>query len=57
MDSNNAPEIPCKDKIAFDTVKQANTAALVADYQHGIPLKPYLCKYCGLWHLTSDIKK
>lgn len=45
--------LPCADKIAFDTLKQAQTAAVVAEYQHGSSLAPYCCKYCALWHLAS----
>lgn len=44
----------CDDKLAFDTQKQAQTAATVAQYQHGSKLKPYHCRECGLWHLTTD---
>jgi hypothetical protein len=45
--------LPCQEKIAFDSEKQARAAAQVAHYQHGSKLKVYLCKYCGLWHLSS----
>jgi len=47
-------ELPCADKITFDTQKQAQTAATVALYQHGTKLKTYQCKHCRLWHLSSD---
>lgn len=46
--------LPCADKLVFDTRKQAQTAATVAAYQHGTKLRPYICRYCGLWHLSSD---
>lgn len=46
--------LPCVEKLVFDTKKQAETAATVANYQHGINLKAYVCKYCGLWHLSSN---
>jgi hypothetical protein len=45
--------LPCVEKLAFDTRKAANAAAVVAEYQHGTKLKSYLCKYCSLWHLSS----
>ncbi|MDL2363273.1 MAG: hypothetical protein QFB86_02750 [Patescibacteria group bacterium] len=45
--------LPCVDKLAFDTQKQAEAAALTADYQRGITLKTYQCRHCGLWHLSS----
>ena len=48
------PEVlPCIEKLAFDDEKQAKAAANVARYQHGVILKAYQCKYCGLWHLSS----
>jgi hypothetical protein len=57
MTSQNITEdsniLLCADKLAFDTKKQAEASALVADYQHGTKLKVYLCKACGLWHLAS----
>jgi hypothetical protein len=52
---NSADEqaLPCADKLAFDTQKQAKAAANVAEYQHGISLAAYQCRHCGLWHLSS----
>jgi hypothetical protein len=46
-------ELPCVEKLAFDSKKQAQTAATVADYQHDTKVAPYMCQYCGLWHLKS----
>jgi len=46
--------LPCSEKLAFDTREQAEAAATVALYQHGSNLKAYLCKHCGLWHLSSN---
>lgn len=46
--------LPCAEKIAFDTQKQARAAANVAAYQHGAKLATYHCRYCGLWHLSSS---
>ncbi len=45
--------LPCADKLAFDTNKQARAAAVVAELQHGAKLKTYLCRHCQLWHLAS----
>jgi hypothetical protein len=45
--------LPCADKLAFDTQKQAQAAATVALHQHGTTLRVYRCRYCGLWHLSS----
>ncbi|HUD03571.1 MAG TPA: hypothetical protein VMR51_02170 [Patescibacteria group bacterium] len=44
----------CQEKLAFDTKKQAEMSAVVAEYQHGTKLKVYKCKNCGLWHLASN---
>lgn len=46
--------LPCEAKLAFDTKKAASASAVVANYQHGVKLKVYLCKHCNLWHLASD---
>lgn len=46
-------EIPCVDKLAFDTKKQAQDAANVAAFQRGTKLKVYKCRHCELWHLSS----
>jgi len=45
--------LPCHEKLAFDSHRQAEAAAIVAGYQHGADLKPYKCRHCGLWHLSS----
>ncbi len=45
--------LPCHEKLAFDTQQQAAAAANVAEYQHGIKLKIYRCRHCGLWHLAT----
>lgn len=50
---DDAETLPCSEKVAFDTRKQAETAATVALYQHGTELTVYMCRYCGLWHLAS----
>ncbi|MCA9330270.1 hypothetical protein KDA11_06480 [Candidatus Saccharibacteria bacterium] len=46
--------LPCAEKLAFDSQKQAKTAVVVARLQHGTKLKTYNCRYCGLWHLASS---
>ncbi len=45
--------LPCASKLAFDTEKQADAAALTAQWQHGSQVKSYKCRYCHLWHLAS----
>lgn len=51
---SEAAELPCAEKLGFDTAKQARTAATVAELQHGTKLKTYRCGHCGLWHLASE---
>lgn len=50
---NEAKELPCKDKLVFDSKKEADNTALAVDWQRGASLKSYKCKHCGLWHLSS----
>ena len=47
-------DLPCAEKLAFNTQKDAKAAALTAQYKHGDRLKIYQCKHCQLWHLTSS---
>ena len=49
----NSTELPCKDKLTFDTKKAAENTALAVDWQRGVALKAYKCQHCGLWHLSS----
>ena len=51
---NEIEGLPCESKLAFDTKKQASTAALVARHQHNVVLKIYMCRYCRLWHSASN---
>lgn len=46
-------ELPCHDKLAFDTKKQAETTATVVEYRYGSTVRAYRCQYCHLWHLSS----
>lgn len=48
------PEPPCADKLAYDSKEQALAAAATLEWQRGSSLRPYRCRYCGLWHLTSQ---
>lgn len=50
----DTPALPCADKLAFDTPKEARAAAVVAAYRYGTQLKIYRCRHCGLWHLSSN---
>jgi len=47
-------DLPCAEKLAFDTKKEAQAAATTVEWQRDIKLKPYKCRHCGLWHLTSQ---
>jgi hypothetical protein len=47
-------DLPCAQKLAFDTQKQASAAANVAEYQRGVVLKVYRCRHCQLWHMSSN---
>ncbi len=53
MDYQESTQLPCADKLVFDSKLQANAAANVAEYQHGTVLKSYRCRHCHLWHLAS----
>ncbi len=53
MNETDEAALPCADKLAFETRRQANAAANVAQYQHGASLRPYHCRHCLLWHLTT----
>ncbi len=53
MEEQQPPK--CLDKLAFNTQKEAWTAAIVARFQHGdVQLKAYKCRICDLWHLASN---
>jgi hypothetical protein len=53
-DDHDETALPCASKLVFDTRRQAEAAATVAQHQHGSRLRVYRCRYCGLWHLSSD---
>jgi len=46
--------LPCADKLAFDTVEAAKATATVSEYRYGSDLKVYKCRYCHLYHLSSN---
>jgi len=52
MTDEEAP-LPCAEKLAFDTKKDADATANVAHYRYGSHVHSYKCRYCGLWHLSS----
>ncbi|MEX0881378.1 MAG: hypothetical protein WEC17_01670 [Candidatus Saccharimonadales bacterium] len=47
-------KLPCADKLAFDSEEQAKAEARSIEWRRGTKLKPYKCRYCGLWHLSSS---
>lgn len=45
-------------KICYDTREEAEVAARVAEYEHGISgLSVYKCEYGNHWHLTGGAGK
>jgi len=51
METEN--QLPCAEKLTFDTQKAAEAATVVADYQHGTKLRAYKWRHCGLWHMAT----
>lgn len=49
-------ERSCQTKRVFKSEEESKLAAEY-DAHHGIKLKPYWCRWCTLWHLTSKKKK
>jgi hypothetical protein len=54
MKEDEPAALPCNDKLAFDTKLQAEATATVVAYRYGSSVYPYVCGYCGLWHLSSS---
>lgn len=46
--------LPCSEKLAFDSEKEALDQARVIKWQRDVKLKAYKCRYCQLWHLSSN---
>lgn len=46
--------LPCADKLAFDTPGAARATATVAEHRYGSKFKVYKCRYCQLYHLSSN---
>lgn len=47
-------ELPCSEKLAFESREAAEGAAVYARHRHGTKLKVYKCRHCDLWHLASN---
>lgn len=46
-------QLPCADKLVFETKLQAQASAVTIKWQRGTKLKAYRCHHCSLWHLSS----
>ena len=53
MPESDEPVLPCHQKMAFDSQKEAEAVATAAEWQYGGALKAYQCRYCQLWHLAT----
>lgn len=54
MSEDDNPEaLPCADKITYETKDAATGAAAAVEWQRGLGLKAYKCRYCHLWHLAT----
>lgn len=53
QDVPETPQLPCSEKLAFNTKKEAIGSAAAVQYQRGTKLTAYQCSYCQLWHLAS----
>lgn len=49
-------KLPCAEKLAFDTAKEARAVAVTSAYHHGDNpgVRPYRCPHCHLWHLATN---
>jgi len=45
--------LKCDEKMVFDTKKEAQNTASVAEFQRDSKLTVYKCSICHLWHLSS----
>lgn len=54
MEESEKTPLPCAEKLTFNTKDEADASAAAVRYQRGTKLRAYECRYCRLWHLTSD---
>ena len=47
-------ELPCADKVAFDTREKADATATTSEWWYGTKMQAYVCQYCHLWHLSTN---
>lgn len=43
----------CRQKTQFETLLVALKVSKKRQIRNNAKLSPYLCKYCGLWHLAT----
>jgi hypothetical protein len=53
MDEDEQP-LPCAEKLAFDTKDAARATAATSEWRYGTVLHVYKCRYCHLYHLSSN---
>jgi hypothetical protein len=46
--------LPCADKLVFDSPEAAQATGVVSEWRYGSKLKVYKCRYCHLYHLSSN---
>lgn len=46
--------LPCAEKMAFETIAAAEATGTVSEWRYGSKLKVYKCRYCHLYHLSSN---
>ncbi len=56
LEDSEKAALPCADKLAFDSKKQADAAVVVAKHQHNTDVASYRCQHCELWHLRTVYK-
>jgi hypothetical protein len=54
MQSDEPVPLPCADKLAFDTPEAARATATVSEHRYGGKLRVYKCRYCHLYHLSTN---
>lgn len=53
-DNSEEQKEKCLSKIAYSSKSEALARASALRAVHGTKLYPYLCKYCGCYHLATD---
>ena len=55
--SNNGANLACAGKVKFSNPINAQKAARDLTERYGDYTEPYLCAYCGRWHMTPTVSK